>query len=109
MESAKTLVCRHFQEKDHIFIFPDSTGIVKFTVILTKILLLGLLHTATIVEILDHYFPNKWIRRNAPTLWLPRSPDLTPRDFLHEERFYLPTPAGEDDITDRIHEAIADK
>ena len=38
-------------------------------------------------EWFDRNFPNKWIGRNGPVLWPPRSPDLNPCDFfmgLHE-------------------------
>ena len=32
---------------------------------------------------LDATFPNKWIGRDGPTLWPPRSPDITPTlDFF---------------------------
>jgi len=30
---------------------------------------------------LDATFPNRWIGRDDPTPWPPRSPDITPRDF----------------------------
>ena len=30
---------------------------------------------------LDATFPDRWIGRNGPTPWPPRSPDITPRDF----------------------------
>ena len=31
---------------------------------------------------LDATFPNRWIGRDGPTPWPPRSPDITPLDFL---------------------------
>ena len=31
---------------------------------------------------LDATFPNHWIRRDGPTQWPPRSPDITPLDFF---------------------------
>jgi len=31
---------------------------------------------------LDETFPNWWIGRDGPTLWPPRSPDITPLDFF---------------------------
>ena len=31
---------------------------------------------------LDATFPYWWIRRDGPTLWPPRSPDITPLDFF---------------------------
>jgi hypothetical protein len=30
---------------------------------------------------LDKHFPTKWIGRNGPIAWPPRSPDITPMDF----------------------------
>lgn len=30
---------------------------------------------------LDQHFPNRWIGRNGPIRWPPRSPDITPLDF----------------------------
>ena len=30
---------------------------------------------------LDATFPNRWIGRDGPTPWPPRSPDITPHDF----------------------------
>ena len=31
---------------------------------------------------LDATFPNRWIGRDGPTPWPPRSPDITPHDFF---------------------------
>ena len=31
---------------------------------------------------LDATFPNRWIGRDGPTSWPPRSPDITPLDFF---------------------------
>jgi len=31
---------------------------------------------------LDAEFPNRWIGRDGPTPWPPRSPDITPLDFF---------------------------
>ena len=33
-------------------------------------------------RILDATFPNRWIERDGPTPWPPRSPDITPLDFF---------------------------
>jgi len=33
-------------------------------------------------SVLDATFPNRWIGRDGPTPWPPRSPDITPLDFL---------------------------
>ncbi|PSN58196.1 hypothetical protein C0J52_06008 [Blattella germanica] len=40
-------------------------------------------HFAIIVrDYLNETFPGRWICRASPRLWTPRSPDLTPMDFL---------------------------
>ena len=31
---------------------------------------------------LHNHFPNRWIGRDGPIAWPPRSPDLTPADFF---------------------------
>ena len=33
-------------------------------------------------DFLNETFPNRWIGRNGPTPWTPRSPDITPLDFF---------------------------
>ena len=33
-------------------------------------------------EYLDNVFPNRWIGRDGPISWPPRSPDVTPLDFF---------------------------
>jgi len=33
-------------------------------------------------DFLNETFPNRWIGRNGPTTWPPRSPDITPLDFF---------------------------
>ena len=33
-------------------------------------------------EFLNETFRNRWIGRNGPTPWPPRSPDITPLDFF---------------------------
>lgn len=38
-------------------------------------------YSAPVVEWLNETYPNRWIGRNGPILWPPRSPDLTPLDF----------------------------
>jgi len=56
-------------------------------------------------------FPNRWIGRDGPTTWPPRSPDITPLDFLlwgyvKDKVFLTPVP----DITNlkaRITDAFA--
>lgn len=40
-------------------------------------------HYSLIVqEALNNRFPDRWIGRNGPIMWPPRSPDLTPLDFF---------------------------
>ena len=60
---------------------------------------------------LDATFPNRWIGRDDPTPWPPRSPDITPSDFflwryVKDKVFSTPVP----DITNlkaRITDAFA--
>ena len=46
---------------------------------------------------LDATFPNRWIGREGPTPWPPRSPDITPLDFflrgyVNDKVFSTPVP-----------------
>ena len=46
---------------------------------------------------LDATFPNRWIGRDGPTPWPPRSPDITPLDFflwgyVKDKEFWTPVP-----------------
>jgi len=60
---------------------------------------------------LDATFPNRWIGRDGPTPWPPRSPDITPLDlflwrYVKDKVFSTPVP----DITNskaRITDAFA--
>jgi len=60
---------------------------------------------------LDASFPNRWIGRDGPTPWPPRSPDITPLEFflwgyVKDKLFSTPVP----DITNlkaRITDAFA--
>jgi len=60
---------------------------------------------------LDAKFPNRWIGRDGPTTWPPRSPDIIPLDFflrryVKDKVFSAPVP----DITNlkaRITDAFA--
>jgi len=60
---------------------------------------------------LDATFPNRWVGRDGPTPWPPRSPDITPLDFflwgyVRDKVFSTPVP----DITNlkaRITDAFA--
>ena len=35
-----------------------------------------------VCDFVNETFPNRWIGRNGPTPWPPRSPDITPLDFF---------------------------
>jgi hypothetical protein len=35
-----------------------------------------------VCDFLDGTFPQRWIGRDGPTRWPPRSPDITPLDFF---------------------------
>ena len=71
------------------------------------------LHTggSHVLRFLDAVFPNRWIGRDGPTAWPPRSPDITLLDFLlcgyvKDKVFSTPVP----DITNlkaRITDAFA--
>jgi hypothetical protein len=57
---------------------------------------------------LDATFPNRWIGRDGPTPWPPRSPDITPLDlflwgYVKDKVFSTPVP----DITN-LKARIAD-
>lgn len=69
-------------------------------------------HPAHFANILKNYlhltFPNRWIGRGGPTLWPPRSPDLTPLDFFLwgylKDRVFRTKPDNVQDMMDRIIE-----
>lgn len=39
-------------------------------------------NSGPVADLLQLYFPNKWIGNNGPIMWPARSPDLTPLDFF---------------------------
>ena len=42
-------------------------------------------YTSMLAEMLPHFWmrlPGRWVGRGGPTVWPPRSPDLTPLDFF---------------------------
>jgi hypothetical protein len=41
---------------------------------------------------LDVTFPKRWIGRDGPTPWPPRSPDITPLDFFKDKVYSTPVP-----------------
>jgi hypothetical protein len=61
---------------------------------------------------LDAQFPNRWIGRNGPVAWPPRSPDMTPLDFFfwgHMKSLVYATPVqSEEDLVARIAVASGD-
>lgn len=61
-------------------------------------------------EIINEYFPNRWIGRGGPIRWPARSPDLTPMDFFYwpklKSRVYNHIPITTvDELKRRIVEA----
>lgn len=66
-------------------------------------------HFARLVrDYLDLIFPNRWIGRNGPMEWPPRSPDLTPLDFFLwgflKDRVFRTTCETIQEMEDRIIE-----
>jgi len=60
---------------------------------------------------LDATFPNRWIGRDGPIPWPPRSPDITPLDFflldyVQDKVFSTPVP-GITNLKARITGAFA--
>uniref|UniRef100_V5GU21 Transposable element Tc3 transposase n=1 Tax=Anoplophora glabripennis TaxID=217634 RepID=V5GU21_ANOGL len=62
-------------------------------------------------EFLDNTFPNRWIGRNGPVAWPPRSPDLTPCDFFlwgYMKNLVFKTPVNtREEMIVRIEQAAA--
>jgi hypothetical protein len=60
---------------------------------------------------LDGTFPGRWIGRDSPMPWPPRSPDITPLDFFlwgYVKSNVFRTPVnGLDDLKTRIRNAIS--
>jgi hypothetical protein len=62
-------------------------------------------------ESLDKFFPARWIGRNGPLPWPPRSPDLTPLDYflwgyVKGQVYKSPRPQTVQELRDRIEIAI---
>ena len=60
---------------------------------------------------MDATFPNRWIGRDGPTPWPPRSPDITPLDFflwwyVKDKVFWTPV-ADITNLKARITDGIA--
>jgi hypothetical protein len=62
-------------------------------------------------QFLSETFPNRWIGRGGPILWPPRSPDITPMDFLLwryvKDIVYKTKFRDINDLKERITDAIA--
>ena len=60
---------------------------------------------------LNETFPNRWIGRNDPTPWPPRSPDITPLDFFLwgyvKDRVYRTPVRDVETLQSRIIEVLA--
>lgn len=66
---------------------------------------------APVQDWLNEEFPDRWIGRNGPVRWSPRSPDITPLDFFlwgHIKALVYRTPVQNiQDLTNRIQNAAA--
>jgi hypothetical protein len=62
---------------------------------------------------LDRTFPGRWIGRDGPMPWPPRSPDIKPLDFFlwgYVKSIVFGTPVnGLDELKTRIRNAISAK
>ena len=70
------------------------------------------LHWGLIVrDFLNETFPNRWIGRNGPTPWPPRSPDIIPLDFFLwgyvKDRVYRKPVRDVETLQSRIIEILA--
>lgn len=65
-------------------------------------------HALLVRTYLDLVFPNRWIGRNGPVAWPPRSPDLTPLDFFLwgflKDKVFRTKPEDLQEMRDRILE-----
>jgi hypothetical protein len=61
-------------------------------------------------DYLDATFPNRWLRRDGPLAWLPRSADITRLDFILwgyvKDKFYATKVTGLEDLKTRIRDVI---
>lgn len=66
--------------------------------------------TRAVTVHLNATYPNRWIGRNGPILWPPRSPDLTPMDYFlwgHvKEKVYSRPVLDREDCQRRIRNAF---
>jgi hypothetical protein len=69
-------------------------------------------HAIAVQNLLNANFPRRWIGRNGPVLWPPRSPDLTPLDFFFwghmKSQVYdlRPSPESREELLSRINAVI---
>ncbi|GBL74033.1 hypothetical protein AVEN_230946-1 [Araneus ventricosus] len=61
-------------------------------------------------DFLDETFPDRWIGRDGPTPWRPRSPDITPLDFFNwcyiKDRVFATPIAYVEELEVRIQAAV---
>jgi hypothetical protein len=61
-------------------------------------------------DYLDATFPNRWLGRNGPLAWPPRSPDIAPLDFFLwgyvKDKVYATKVTGVEDQKTRIRDVI---
>jgi hypothetical protein len=59
---------------------------------------------------LDATFQNRWLGRDCPIAWPPRSPDITPLDFFLwgsvKDKVYTTQVTGVEDLKTRIRDVI---
>lgn len=67
--------------------------------------------THNVSQELGHLFENRWIRRNGPLEWPPRSPDLTPLDFyfwgMVKSRVYKTSVNSKEELQRRVNDVMA--
>jgi len=56
---------------------------------------------------LDATFPNRWIGRDGPTPWPPRSPDITPLTSFYGDKVFLTPVPDIKNLKARITDAFA--
>lgn len=61
-------------------------------------------------QFIDNSFPDKWIGREGPVAWPPRSPDLTPPDFFLwgyvKDKVYASNPQNLSDLQLAITQVV---
>lgn len=66
-------------------------------------------NTRAVTELLNQRFPRRWIGKNGPFKWPPRSPDLTPLDFFYwgymKSKVYTEQPIADlDSLKERVQQ-----